>query len=238
MASTTVSATRMELTRLKRSLKTATRGHKLLKDKRDELMKQFLDVVRENRQVRARVEHGLKAAHASFTVASALMSSEMLEQSLLYPKQSVELDMTFRNIMSVNVPEYQFKTKNTDPSEIYPYGFATTSCELDGAVDALASVFQDMLKLAQIEKTTQLLAEEIEKTRRRVNALEYVKIPQMQESIKYISMKLDENERSNTIRLMKVKEMVLTDAIEERRSRDAAEVQAFGGTAEDAPQQV
>ena len=167
-------------------------------------------------------------AHASFTVASALMSTEMLEQALLYPKQSVELEMTYRNVMSVNVPVYTFHTKNDDPTEIYPYGFAQTSGELDDAVDALSRVFQDMLKLAEIEKTSQLLAQEIEKTRRRVNALEYVKIPQMEESIRYISMKLDENERSNTIRLMKVKELVLKEAIEDRRAEDARAARTFG----------
>ena len=221
MANTTVSATRMELTRLKGRLKTAVRGHKLLKDKRDELMKQFLDVVRENREIRRRVEEGLRQAHASFTVASALMSAEMLEQALLYPKQSVELKMSTKNIMSVNVPKYHFATAGGGAGDIYPYGFATTSCELDGAVDALSSVFQDMLRLAQIEKTTQLLAEEIEKTRRRVNALEYVMIPQMRESIKYISMKLEENDRNTTIRLMKVKDMMLQQSIEAKRRADA-----------------
>ena len=221
MANTTVNATRMELTRLKGRLKTATRGHKLLKDKRDELMKQFLDVVRENREVRQRVEEGLKRAHGSFTVASALMSAEMLEQSLLYPKQSVELNMTTKNVMSVNVPVYDFHAVGGSAGDIYPYGFATTSCELDGAVDALSSVFQDMLRLAQIEKTTQLLAEEIEKTRRRVNALEYVMIPQMEQSIKYISMKLEENDRNTTIRLMKVKDMMLQQTIEQKRREDA-----------------
>ncbi len=226
MASSTVSATRMELTRLKGRLKTATRGHKLLKDKRDELMKQFLDVVRENRDLRQRVEEAMMRAHGSFTVASALMSSEMLEQSLLYPKQSVELDMTFKNIMSVNVPRYQFNTHSAAAGEVYPYGFAATSGELDDAVDALSSVFEDLLRLAQIEKTTQLLAEEIEKTRRRVNALEYVMIPQMEESIRYISMKLEENERNNTIRLMKVKDMMLQDAVEARRAEDQAALEA------------
>ena len=227
MPAINVNPTRMELTRLKGRLKTAVRGHKLLKDKRDELMKQFLDVVRENRALRQKVEDALMQAHGSFTVASAVMSSEMLEQSLLYPKQAVELDMGFQNIMSVNVPVYHFKTKSDDAGEIYPYGFATTSGELDDAVDALANIFQDMLRLAQIEKTSQLLAEEIEKTRRRVNALEYVKIPQMQEAIKYISMKLDENERSNTIRLMKVKDMLLKEAIEEKREADQEAMSAF-----------
>ena len=212
MANITVSPTRMELTRLKGKLKTAQRGHKLLKDKRDELMKQFLDTVREVRSLRAEVEEDLMAVHKSFTVASALMSSEMLEQSLIYPKQSVELNMSFKNIMSVDTPVYHFSTQNPGSGDIYPYSFATTSCELDGAVDALSSVFQDMLKLAQIEKTTQLLAEEIEKTRRRVNALEYVMIPELEGNIKYISMKLEENENSTKVRLLKVKEMVLQDA--------------------------
>lgn len=211
MASTTINPTRMELTRLKTRRKTAVRGHKLLKDKRDELMRQFLDVVRLNRELRAKVEAGLMEAHSAFTVASAVMSPEMLEQALSYPKQAVSLDMKFNNIMSVNVPVYSFHTKNDDPAEIYPYGFAQTSGELDDALESLSGVFQDMLQLAQVEKTMQLLAQEIEKTRRRVNALEYVMIPEMDTNIKYISMKLDENERSSTARLMKVKDMMLEE---------------------------
>ena len=190
------------------------RGHKLLKDKRDELMKQFMDVVRENRALRQRVEESLMKAHGAFTVAAALMSPEMLEQSLLYPKQSVELDMTFQNIMSVDVPQYQFRTSSQDPGEVYPYGFAQTSGELDDAVDALSRVLSDMLRLAEIEKTSQLLAEEIEKTRRRVNALEYVQIPSLQETIKSIAMKLDENERGNLARLMKIKDMMVQQSRE------------------------
>ena len=221
MPSTTINPTRMELTRLKNRLRTAQRGHKLLKDKRDELMKQFLEIVRENRALRTKVEQGLAAAHGSFTVASALMSSEVMQQSLMVPMQSVQLDMTFRNIMSVDVPEYHFTTKEDQDGSAYPYGFASTSGSLDDAVDALNSVFQDMLQLAQIEKTSQLLAQEIEKTRRRVNALEYVVIPDMQQKIKYITMKLDENERSSTIRLMKVKEMLLRESIEEQREQNA-----------------
>ena len=162
--------------------------------------------------------------HNSFTVASALMSSEALEQALLYPKQSVELTMTFQNVMSVNVPSYHYKTRTDDAGDIFPYGFANTSGELDSAVEALGTVFQSMLKLAQIEKTAQLLAEEIEKTRRRVNALEYVVIPQTEENIRYITMKLDENDRSTTTRLMKVKDMILKQALEEQRARTAEAV--------------
>ncbi|NMA25123.1 MAG: V-type ATP synthase subunit D [Clostridiales bacterium] len=212
MATKTISPTRMELTRLKARLKTARRGHKLLKDKRDELMRQFLDIVRRNKELRARVDEGLSAANRALAVASAIMSPELLEQSLLYPKQSVELDMTLNNIMSVYVPVYKYTTKNTDASEIYPYGFAQTSGELDDALTFMAAVFSDMLELAQVEKTMQLLAGEIERTRRRVNALEYVMIPEMRTRIKFISMKLEENDRSSKVRLMKVKDMVLQKA--------------------------
>ena len=222
MPSAIINPTRMELTRLKGRLKTAQRGHKLLKDKRDELMKQFLDTAREVRELRNEVEEELMTVHASFTVASALMSSQAMEQALMYPKQSVELTQTSRNIMSVNVPEYHFQTKTQSDADIYPYGFAATSGELDTAVDALGKVFQKMLKLAQIEKSAQLMAEEIEKTRRRVNALEYVMIPDTQAAIRYITMKLDENDRATTTRLMKVKDMLLQEALEEQRQRDAA----------------
>ncbi len=202
----------MVLNQLKGRLKTARRGHKLLKDKRDELMRQFMDIVKENKVLRERVEEGLTGAFASLQVASSIMSPEMLEQALLYPRQSVELDMKFKNIMSVNVPLYSFTTKNNDPSEIYPYGFAQTSGELDDALENMAKVFEDMLELAQVEKTMQLLAEEIEKTRRRVNALEYVMIPDLESNIKYITMKLEENENATKVRLLKVKEMVLQEA--------------------------
>ena len=212
MASTAITPTRMVLNQLKGRLKTARRGHKLLKDKRDELMRQFMDVVKRNKELRIRVEEGLTAAFGSLQVASAIMSPEMMEQALLYPRQSVELGMTYKNIMSVNVPRYSFHTKNNDPSEVYPYGFAQTSGELDDALDKMARVFEDMLELAEVEKTMQLLAEEIEKTRRRVNALEYVMIPELEGNIKYISMKLEENENATKVRLLKVKEMVLQDA--------------------------
>ena len=212
MASTAITPTRMVLNQLKGRLKTARRGHKLLKDKRDELMRQFMDVVKLNKQLRIRVEEGLTGAFASLQVASAIMSPEMLEQALLYPRQSVELGMKVKNILSVNVPQYSFQTKNNDPTEIYPYGFAQTSGELDDALDKLARVFEDMLELAQVEKTMQMLAQEIEKTRRRVNALEYVMIPELEGNIKYIAMKLEENENSTKVRLLKVKEMVLQDA--------------------------
>lgn len=226
MPSTTINPTRMELTRLKGRLKTAQRGHKLLKDKRDELMRQFLILLRQNQALRAKVEAGLASANSAFTVASAVMSPEVLEQALLYPKQHVELEVQLQNVMSVYVPNYQFQAQTTDLSDIYPYGFAQTSGELDDALANLASVFHNMLELAQVEKSVQLMAREIEKTRRRVNALEHVMIPDYREKIRYISMKLDENERGATARLMKVKDMMLEEErqkFEEKRAAKEAE---------------
>ena len=212
MATTAITPTRMVLNQLKGRLKTATRGHKLLKDKRDELMRQFMDIVRRNRELRTRVEQGLTEAFAAMTVAGAIMSPEMLEQALLYPRQKVQLDVGKENIMSVNVPVFDFKTEEADTGDMFPYGFAQTSGELDDALAKLFQVFEDMLELAQVEKSMQLLAQEIEKTRRRVNALEYVMIPDLQENIKYITMKLAENENATKVRLMKVKDMVLQQA--------------------------
>lgn len=199
----------MELTRLKKKLTMAIRGHKLLKDKRDELMRRFLDFVKENKRLREEVEKGIKLANQNFLVARLQMPGEFLDAALLVPKQEVLLETSQKNIMSVNVPEFSFKTRTPDPSDIYSYGFAFTSSGLDDAINSLSSIFPLMLKLAQCEKTCMVMAAEIEKTRRRVNALEYMVIPQTQEKIKYITMKLDENERSTQVRLMKVKDMML-----------------------------
>jgi len=202
----------MELTRLKKRLQVARRGHKLLKDKRDELMKKFLELIRKNKELREKVENMLMKVHSNFLIARAVMSSEVLEESLMFPKQSVSLEVSTKNVMSVNIPVFNFKTESMDESNIFPYGFASTSAELDGAIRTLSDVLPYMLELAEMEKSAQLMAEEIEKTRRRVNALEYVLIPQLEETIKYITMKLDENERGNRTRLMKVKDMMLEQA--------------------------
>lgn len=212
MAIMNVNPTRMELTRLKKRLAVARRGHKLLKDKRDELMKKFLELVRKNKELREKVEEMIMNVHFSFLIARSVMSSEILEEALMFPKQTVSLDVASTNIMSVDVPSFDFKTGSENKGDIYPYGFATTSGELDSAITALSQVVPYLLELAQVEKSTQLLAEEIEKTRRRVNALEYVLIPQLTDTIKYIKMKLDENERGNLTRLMKVKDMMLEQA--------------------------
>ena len=212
MASKMPNPTRMELTRLKGKLGTASKGHRLLKDKRDELMREFLDLVRVNMELRKKVEEGIRQANVNFVIARAGMSSEALQAALMAPKQEVSLKEGVKNVMSVNIPQFDYATRTSDPNDIYSYGFAFTSSDLDGAVKSLADVFPDMLKLAEVEKSCQLMAAEIEKTRRRVNALEHVTIPETQAGIKYITMKLDENERSTQIRLMKVKDMMLEEA--------------------------
>ena len=212
MASSQIIPTRMELAKQKKKLATATRGHKLLKDKRDELMRQFLDLVRENKALREKVEAALQAANKNFVLAKASTSDQVLNAALLAPKQEVYLETDTRNVMSVDIPVFQYKTRTADANDIYSYGFAFTSSDLDGAVKSLADLLPDMLRLAEVEKSCQLMAAEIEKTRRRVNALEYVMIPDLQKNIKYITMKLEENENSTKVRLMKVKEMVLEQA--------------------------
>ncbi len=212
MATTQVNPTRMELTRLKKKLVTATRGHKLLKDKRDELMRRFLELVKENKELRMKVEQKISDANKNFVLASAAMSDEVISAALLAPKQEVYLDIGEKNVMSVDIPVYDIKTRTPDPNDIYSYGYAFTSSDLDDAVKSLADILPDMLKLAEIEKSCLMMASEIEKTRRRVNALEHVMIPDTQEKIRYITMKLDENERSTQTRLMKVKDMMLKEA--------------------------
>ena len=216
MASTRVNPTRMELTKQKKKLASATRGHKLLKDKRDELVRQFMDLIKQNMELRQKVEKGLKAANMEFAVARAGMSDEVLNTALMATNKSLEIKQKYKNVMSVDIPQFEAKG-DIRGNDIYSYGYAFTAGDLDDAVYTLSTVFEDMLKLAEVEKSCQLMASEIEKTRRRVNALEHVIIPQALDNIKYITMKLDENERSTQIRLMKVKDMMLEEAVEARR---------------------
>ncbi|MDY6012689.1 V-type ATP synthase subunit D [Clostridium sp.] len=209
MARLNVNPTRMELTKLKKRLTTATRGHKLLKDKQDELMRQFINLVKYNNNLRKDVEEQLEGSLKDFVMARAVMSSEFLEEAIAYPKESISVEVGNKNIMSVNVPVMNFKRQlEGDEGSIFPYGFANTSSDLDDAITKLYGILPKLLELAEVEKSCQLMADEIEKTRRRVNALEYMTIPQLQETIKYIRMKLDENERSALTRLMKVKSMI------------------------------
>lgn len=204
-----VNPTRMELTKLKKRLTTATRGHKLLKDKQDELMRRFIDMIKKNNELRKDVEKELEGSFKDFLMASAVMSPEFLEEAVAYPKESISVNVKKQNIMSVNVPIFDFNRKlEGDKGSIFPYGFANTSAELDGAIEKLYGILPKLLELAKVEKACQLMADEIEKTRRRVNALEYMTIPQLQETIRFIQMKLDENERSTVTRLMKIKSMM------------------------------
>lgn len=212
MASSQIIPTRMELSRIKDKLAVARKGHKLLKDKRDELMRQFLIMVRENMELRKHVEEGIRQANINFIVAKAGMDAETLNTALMAAKQKVTLGVSTKNVMSVNIPVFDVRTKTASETDIYSYGYAFTSSDLDGAIKSLADTRDDMILLAEKEKACKLMAAEIEKTRRRVNALEHVIIPEAQKNIKYISMKLEETARDNTIRLIKVKDMVLEDA--------------------------
>lgn len=202
-----VNPTRMELTLMKRRLVTARRGHKLLKDKRDEMVRQFLSRIRENARLRKEVEKELSQAFGAFAIARALMEPASLSQALMYPARQANVKITRGNILSVRVPQIAVDEDSLKQSSI-PYGLAETSAQLDQAIAAMAGALPNLIRLAEVEKACNMLADEIQKTRRRVNALEHVMIPQFEESIRYISMKLDENERGNLTRLMKVKDMI------------------------------
>ena len=216
MADIQVNPTRMEMKKLQTRYITARRGHKLLKDKRDELMRQFLIVVREDKELRERVEARLAAAYGSFSVASAVSSPEMLREALIMPRKEGSLDVSYKNMMSVTVPVFDYRTE--EESGAMNYGMAFTSGELDSSVKELGEVMQELVRMAELEKTAQLLAEEIEKTRRRVNALEYIMMPRYLEGIKRIKMKLEENERGNLTRLMKVKDMMIEKTLAAKKN--------------------
>ncbi len=208
MAILNVNLTRIESLNMKKSLKTAVRGHKLLKDKLDELIKKLMALVEENKSIREEVERKLEKSYQSFTMAKAVISDEYIEEALMIPKQSINVDVTTKSIMSVKIPSFSFNKENVN-DEMYPYGFAFTTGDLDKSVQILTDVTNILLKLAKNEKAIELLSVEIEKTRRRVNALENVMIPNYQDTIKYIQTKLDEDERASLTRLMKVKEMII-----------------------------
>ena len=216
MAEIRVNPTRMELKKLRTRYATARRGHKLLKDKRDELMRCFLEVAGECKQLREEVEAALKTAHAGFSLAAATTNPKMLEVALLLPKTKAEIGVCFKNRMSVTVPSFDGEAlRGGDAAN---YGFAFTSGELDSAIDTFGGILPKMLRLAEREKEAMLLAEEIERTRRRVNALEHIMMPRYLTAIKSIQMKLDENERGNITRLMKVKDMILKSTLSQKYS--------------------
>lgn len=206
MAKMNVNPTRMELRQLKTRLKTATRGHKLLKDKSDEMIRQFMVYVRENKRLREEIEAELSSALKGFTLARAVSSNAVIEEAVMMPATKAEISLSSDNVMSVEVPS--ISVVEHEGQDKYPYSFDTVTSELDASIGTLSTLLVKLVKLAEVEKTCNMLADEIEKNRRRVNALEYVMIPQIEETIKYINMKLDENERASTIRLMKVKSMI------------------------------
>ena len=202
-----VNPTRMELSKLKKRLVVATRGHKLLKDKQDELMRQFIILVKYNNELRKKVEDKLVSSFKDFVMAKAVLGSEFLEEAIFFPVDNVTLNVSSKNVMSVKVPVFEFG-KSSDEVDSISYGFSNTNAELDLAVMNFRTIFSELLELAEVEKSVQLMADEIEKTRRRVNALEYRTIPVFKETIKYIRMKLEENERGALTRLMKVKDII------------------------------
>lgn len=199
-----VNSTRMELMRLKRRLAVAQRGHKLLKDKQDELMRRFMEIIEETRKIRARVERELSGVLKRFIHINSFMGKERVEEALALPSVKMKIDVNVVSIMNVKVPEITFE----EEGDLICYGYAGTSGELDLYLIELRKLFGDMIRLARGEKWAELIADELVKTRRRVNALEYVLIPNIEETVRYITIKLDEMERSNLSRLMKVKDIV------------------------------
>lgn len=206
MAKLNVNPTRMELRRLKTRLKTAVRGHKLLKDKADETIRQFMLLIHENKRLREEIESELSDALKAFMFARAVSDDAVLEEAIAMPITSVELELSEKSVMSVSVPS--ISVKENESKEKFPYAFSSVTAELDTSIEKLQTLLLKLISLAEVEKACNMLADDIEKNRRRVNALEYVMIPQIEETIKYITMKLDENERANTIRLMKIKDML------------------------------
>lgn len=193
----------MELNNLKERLKTAERGHKLLKDKRDELMRRFISLIRENNQLRKEVESYLIDNLKSFAVAKSLKNSQMVEELFSIPSKEIELFIEKENIMSVTVPRMHMNI--TSQNENSEYSYLSSNSEMDDVFATMNSLIDKLLRLAEVEKTCQLMADEIEKTRRRVNGLEYSIIPNLSETIHYIELKLEEAERANLVRIMKVK---------------------------------
>ena len=206
MSRLNVNPTRMELKKLKTRLKTATRGHKLLKDKSDELIRRFTVLLRENKRLRDEVGAELGSVLKEFAFAKGQMSSAAIENAFMMPVASLGIECGITSIMNVEVPSITVEERRSD--DVFPYAFSAVTSEADYSVRRISEVITKLVKLAEIEKQTAMLADEIEKNKRRVNALEYVMIPQLEETIRYISSKLDENERASITRLMKVKSMI------------------------------
>jgi V/A-type H+-transporting ATPase subunit D len=194
----------MELLRLRKRLRLARRGYDLLKRKQDELMRQFLELMERIGDLRKEIEDRLAIAHRRFLMARSVMDSESMEEAIMFPNRKLTLNVSTLPVMNLRLPQFDVRSEG----KVHSYGLLNTSAELDSALGAYSELLPEMLRLAQIERSVELLANEIEITRRRVNALEYILIPNLRDTIKYITMRLDEMERSNLSRLMRVKEIV------------------------------
>ncbi|HUT65318.1 MAG TPA: V-type ATP synthase subunit D [Spirochaetota bacterium] len=203
-----VNATRMELMRLKKRLTLAQRGHKLLKDKQDELVRNFLEIIEDTKRLRVEVDNEIQSVFQSYSLAEGVVGGAGIESLFSMPGAQTGLKSQLKTIMNVKVPKFTVEITG-DP---YDYGDRESSVLVDRCVGKFGTLLENLLKLAELEKSSILLAEEIEKTRRRVNALEYILIPNIQDTIKYITMKLSEMERSNLTRIMKVKDMIQAKA--------------------------
>lgn len=199
-----VNPTRMELLRLKKRLALAQRGHKLLKDKQDELVRNFLAIIEDTKKLRIEADNEIQSVYQSFSIAEGVIGGAALESLFSVPGAKTELKSKTRTIMNLKVPQFTVDIVG-DP---YDYGEVTSSILVDSAVRKFGKLLSTLLKLAELEKAAILLASEIEKTRRRVNALEYILIPNITETIKYITMKLSEMERSNLTRIMRLKDLI------------------------------
>ena len=219
MARKRVSPNRMELMRLKKQLTTARRGHRLLKDKRDGLMRTFMTKVAHTVKLRRRVDRLLRDATSAMAMAEAVMGEGRLGEALLLNARPLSVKVEQENVMSVQIPRFEIDYEDRHRSDRFPYGLASTTAELDLAIEALQDALPSMLELASAEKEIQLLSSEIERTRRRVNSLEHVMIPEYEEQIRDISLKMDENERANLTRLMKVKDMIIEETQAKNRQR-------------------
>ena len=206
MSRLNVNPTRMELKKLKARLKTAIRGHKLLKDKSDEMIRRFSALIKLNKTMRDEIEQSLSEVLKEFSYAKGQLSKGALENAFMMPTATLQIERGVTSIMNVEVPK--LTVKESRGKEAYPYAFAQITSEADYSVKRIAEVIAKLVELAQIEKQVAMLADEIERNKRRVNALEYVMIPELTENIKYITAKLDENERASITRLMKVKSMI------------------------------
>lgn len=199
-----IPTTRMQLLGLKRRLSVARRGHKLLKDKQDELLHKILKLIYHIRDLRLEIEKELQTAYAYFYFASSKQDVKVTEEALLSSMKKIEIEFTTERVLNLRIPKFTKKIMG----RMIGYGFLNTSGDMDIALMRMDKLLDRLIELAELEKSLELIAIEIEKTRRRVNALEFILIPSIEETIKFINLKLSEIERGDLLRLMRVKEII------------------------------